>query len=286
MAIQVSGTQVIGNSRELTNISSVDATTAASIAAAGVGGAANLNELTDVVVSTANPTVSTNPSSGVGTFWINETDGDAYICIDATTGANLWANVNGNLGSFIPNQLPTATGGTVVTTGNFKRHTFTTSGNFVVGTGGDFNVLVVSAGGAGGTASTSKGGGGGGAGGYKYMAARSLSAGTYSVTVPAGMAKTTTPPATASSATFNMSPSISSTGGGMGGNGNGSGTNHGSDGGSGGGSASTGGNGGSGGWGGGGWGGGGGGPGGATLYINIYNVLYIRVPLYTRYLIL
>ena len=39
MAIQVSGTQVIGNSRELTNIASVDATTAASIQAAGVGGA-------------------------------------------------------------------------------------------------------------------------------------------------------------------------------------------------------------------------------------------------------
>ena len=38
MAIQVSGTQVIGNSRELTNIASVDATTAASIQAAGVGG--------------------------------------------------------------------------------------------------------------------------------------------------------------------------------------------------------------------------------------------------------
>ena len=38
MAIQVNGTQVIGNSRELTNIASVDATTAASITAAGVGG--------------------------------------------------------------------------------------------------------------------------------------------------------------------------------------------------------------------------------------------------------
>ena len=38
MAIQVNGTQVIGNSRELTNIASVDATTAAAITAAGVGG--------------------------------------------------------------------------------------------------------------------------------------------------------------------------------------------------------------------------------------------------------
>ena len=40
MAIQVNGTQVIGNSRELTNIASVDATTAAAFGAAGVGGGA------------------------------------------------------------------------------------------------------------------------------------------------------------------------------------------------------------------------------------------------------
>tara|TARA_R110002124_G_scaffold210791_1_gene377228 strand:+ start:415 stop:1473 length:1059 start_codon:yes stop_codon:yes gene_type:complete len=37
MAIQVSGTQVISNSRGLTNIASIDATTAAAITAAGVG---------------------------------------------------------------------------------------------------------------------------------------------------------------------------------------------------------------------------------------------------------
>ena len=41
MAIQVSGTEVISNSRALSNIASVDATTAASITAAGVGGGAN-----------------------------------------------------------------------------------------------------------------------------------------------------------------------------------------------------------------------------------------------------
>jgi hypothetical protein len=40
MAIQVNGTEVISNSRALNNIASVDATTAASISAAGVGGGA------------------------------------------------------------------------------------------------------------------------------------------------------------------------------------------------------------------------------------------------------
>jgi hypothetical protein len=38
MAIQVSGTEVISNARALNNIASVDATTAASIITAGVGG--------------------------------------------------------------------------------------------------------------------------------------------------------------------------------------------------------------------------------------------------------
>ena len=38
MAIQVGGTQVISNSQGLTNIASVDSTTAASITSAGVGG--------------------------------------------------------------------------------------------------------------------------------------------------------------------------------------------------------------------------------------------------------
>jgi len=55
MAIQISGTQVISNSRGLTNIASVDATTVAALGAAGVGGATSL--ITDWT------TVSTNASS-------------------------------------------------------------------------------------------------------------------------------------------------------------------------------------------------------------------------------
>jgi len=43
MAIQISGTEVISNSRGLNNIASVDATTAASITAAGVGGGGTLD---------------------------------------------------------------------------------------------------------------------------------------------------------------------------------------------------------------------------------------------------
>ena len=54
MAIQVSGTQVIGNSRELTNIASVDATTAASITAAGVGGGGTVDLTADGSISSGN----------------------------------------------------------------------------------------------------------------------------------------------------------------------------------------------------------------------------------------
>jgi hypothetical protein len=65
MAIQVNGTQVIGNSRELTNIASVDATTAAAIGAAGVGGGVWSLESTTTISSTVT-TISgiVIPSSG------------------------------------------------------------------------------------------------------------------------------------------------------------------------------------------------------------------------------
>ena len=42
--------------------------------------------------SASNPTVSTNPSTGLGTKWINTTTGDVYILTDATAGANVWTN--------------------------------------------------------------------------------------------------------------------------------------------------------------------------------------------------
>ena len=40
--------------------------------------------------SSSDPTISTNPSSGVGTKWINTTSGEIFLCTDATAGANKW----------------------------------------------------------------------------------------------------------------------------------------------------------------------------------------------------
>tara|TARA_R110000782_G_C14780669_1_gene409915 strand:+ start:35 stop:1150 length:1116 start_codon:yes stop_codon:yes gene_type:complete len=213
MAIQVSGTQVIGNSRELTNIASIDTTTKNSIAAAGIGGASSINELSDGYVSASNPTVTTNPA--LGSLWLNSTSGSVYVCVDATTNANIWALANAAASEWIPVQYPVATGGTITTHGNFKRHAFTSSSNFVVTRGGLFNFLIVSGGGAGGAYGGIKAGGGGGAGGRKLLETVTLNSGTHVVTVGAGMALSLTPPQSAPSSSIGSS--YSSTGGGMGG---------------------------------------------------------------------
>ena len=99
----------------------------------------------------------------------------------------------------------TATGGTITTSGDFKIHTFTGDGCFVVSslgnaptvpTGGPTNVdyLVVAGGGGGGGNQNSWGSGGGGAGGYRTTfpspgcnaGAFPITATTYSITVGGG----------------------------------------------------------------------------------------------------
>ncbi len=52
--------------------------------------------------SASDPTVSTNPSTGVGTEWVNTTNGEIYICTDATAGANVWTNVGAGSGDVVP----------------------------------------------------------------------------------------------------------------------------------------------------------------------------------------
>ena len=52
--------------------------------------------------SASDPTISTNPSGGVGTEWVNTTSGEIYLCTDATAGANVWTNVGAGSDSIIP----------------------------------------------------------------------------------------------------------------------------------------------------------------------------------------
>ena len=64
--------------------------------------------LTNVVSSTgidnvnSDPTVSTNPSGGVGTIQLNQVSGEMYVCTDATAGSNIWTNVGGGSGDVQP----------------------------------------------------------------------------------------------------------------------------------------------------------------------------------------
>ena len=50
----------------------------------------------------SDPTISTNPSGGVGTKFINTTDGEIFICTDATAGENVWKNVGAGSGDVAP----------------------------------------------------------------------------------------------------------------------------------------------------------------------------------------
>ena len=114
------------------------------------------------------------------------------IYIDATQG---WSAIYGATDSDLPTpQFVTATGGTVLTCGNFKTHVFTGPGSFVVSNAGNnagsnsVDYLVVAGGASGGTDI----GGGGGAGGYRQNYPSPATAGlpvtaiTYPITVGAG----------------------------------------------------------------------------------------------------
>jgi len=164
-------------------------------------------------------------------------------------------NDDGVVSAFTEKTIQTApSGGTITTSGNYRIHSFTSSGNFV-NTIASLAVeyLIIAGGGAGGSAGSGVAGGGGGAGGYRSNvsgqssgggnsaeSAMSLSATSYTVTVGDGA------PATSGSSdqggvrgtnsTFN---SITSTGGG-GGGGNGSDSSQGSGGSGGGGKESDG----------------------------------------------
>ena len=98
MAIKVNGTTAIDDSRGLTNIASIDATTATAITNAGVGGGGSTFEATasgalangDLVVLNSDGTVSvvegTTYSQSVGTATIYETDAVGFV--DAAYDSN------------------------------------------------------------------------------------------------------------------------------------------------------------------------------------------------------
>lgn len=83
-----------------------------------------------------------------------------------------------------------ATGGSVVTDGDYKIITFTSDASIEIRGEGTIETLLVGAGGSGGQNAfpPNKGGGGGGGGGVIYGTGLSISAGTYAITIGQGAA--------------------------------------------------------------------------------------------------
>ena len=107
-----------------------------------------------------------------------------------------------------------AAGGSVVKAGGYCIHTFTASGTFQVATAGNVEVLVVAGGGGGGAGWYA---GGGGAGGLIYNAAFAVTAQTYTITVGAGGAGSTSVVVRGANGENSVFSSLTAVGGGCGG---------------------------------------------------------------------
>ena len=176
-------------------------------------------------VSANDPTITTNPAS-VGHIWLNRVSGEMFVCTDKTVGANVWTNIGEGSGNVIP--FMSATGGTITTHGDYKVHTFTTSGTFTPQLAGTVDYLVLAGGGGGGQVYY---GGGGGGGGYLTATSFSVTSSAMTVTVGGGGQVNV-------NGQNSVFGSITSTGGGAGGTGSYAGLNaaaNGKNGGSGGG---------------------------------------------------
>ena len=174
-------------------------------------------------------TLIQNGSDKIGGSTVNatlETEGLAItlVFIDSTKG---WLVVNSGLQSEAPTALYVeATGGTVVTCGDFKYHTFTGPGTLCVSAAGNaqgsnkLQYLVVAGGGSGaGQTGNACGrhGAGGGVGGYRCSETGLCAAvQAYPITVGAGGAGNDYPANNGSNSIFST---ITSTGGGRGGGG-------------------------------------------------------------------
>jgi hypothetical protein len=172
-----------------------------------------------------------------------------FVYVDATQG---WIVTDSGNRSDLPTaQFVAATGGTITTCGNYKIHTFTGPGSFVVSCAGNpsgsttVDYLVVAGGGSGYLGGNS---GGGGAGGFRLSNSYSLPAPTTSpLATPTGITVTATTypitvggggssgsPATCASGSTSIFSTITSAGGGGAGGAGGSGASGASGGGGGG----------------------------------------------------
>ena len=202
---------------------------------AGVAG--SIVAISDYANTAATNNITIDPN---GTDKINGVNQDAKITtngaaitlvyVDATRG---WKDVND--ATLDVTGIPpfvAATGGTVLTCGDYKTHVFTGPGTFTVTSAGSpagsnsVEYLVVAGGGGGGCGAGANSGGGGGAGGYRQnypsptIAGLPVTATSYPITVGSGGAGATVPGGVGPPGTAGISSifsTITSTGGGAGG---------------------------------------------------------------------
>ena len=79
--------------------------------------------------SASDPTVSTNPATGVGTEWVNHTTGKQYICTDATADANVWKASGGGTGDVSPYSYGGSDSGHILNQHGIDKLSFASGGN-------------------------------------------------------------------------------------------------------------------------------------------------------------
>jgi hypothetical protein len=142
--------------------------------------ASSFDTLSDTTVSTSDPATNTNPSTGIGTLWLNKNTGNIWCCTGVTNNDNQWTNIG--TGSVNYGTFP-ITGGTVTTAGGYTFHTFTSSGTLnAPDAKSGVAILIVAGGGGGGGRYYA---GGGGAGGMLEYTGQTIS-GDHTVTIGAG----------------------------------------------------------------------------------------------------
>ena len=112
------------------NITSLNAAQLTGVLPAMSGAA--LTGLVQPTKSANDPTISTNPSGGVGTLWANTTSGEMFACTDATAGANVWINVGSGSGDIQKSHQGTLSGysaGSNPPSNVIEKWSFTTDAN-------------------------------------------------------------------------------------------------------------------------------------------------------------
>ena len=157
-----------------------------------VNGAASNLSLTGTGFLSANLIVSFTPSGGSATnvTVTPASDTSAVVAVPSaiysqsigtSIGIKVTNSDNRGSGTLSKTIAAQASGGTEVTTGGYKYHTFTSSGNFVLQATKNIEYIMVAGGGSSGAYA-----GGGGAGGMLAGSVSSLSPATYAVVVGAG----------------------------------------------------------------------------------------------------